>query len=99
VVHLLDSAGKAHLGLVTSDRFGDISFLELFTGTTVSLNPAGLGMDMLPLAQQGRAVLHHVLDQLLSRHRSVVVSGEDDTIVREQISSLLTQLASHPSNR
>jgi hypothetical protein len=99
VVHLVDSAGKAHLGLVTSDRFGDISFLELFTGTTVSLNSAGLGMDMLPLAQQGRAVLHHVLDQLLSRHRSVVVSGEDDTIAREQISSLLTQLASHPSNR
>jgi len=96
VIHLVDPAGQGHLRLVTSDRFGEIGFLELLTGTTVNLDPAGPGMDLLPLARLGPEAHQHVLDQLLAAHRRVVTSGRDDTFAREQISAFLNQLVSQP---
>lgn len=94
VLDLRDAGNRSHLALVTCHEFGDVGCLELLRGTALSLDPASPGMNLLPLAQQNKAVLQHLFDQLRSRYHRAKDEGLDATGTTESLMALVEQLIS-----
>lgn len=92
VLELLDASQSAQLALVTSETFGDIAFLQLLVGMELRLDASRLGLGVLPLAQQSKAVRQYLLDQLISRYRQAAAIGDDDTIAAEQLVVFMNQV-------
>ena len=94
VLDLRDAGNGSHLALVTCEGFGEMQVLELLRGTEVSLDPASRGIVVLPLAQQNKVVLQHLLDQLLARDRRAHAENRAAPTVTDSLIALVEQLIS-----